>query len=197
MRLILASTSRYRRALLEQLRLPFEAVAPRYEEEHDLALPPADLVVELARRKAQSLAALYPDALILGSDQLAELDGAILGKPGTPERAVAQLLQMAGRTHRLLTGVALVDGATGATEAALTVHTMRMRPLTQQEAEAYVLHDHPVDCAGSYKVESLGVALFEAMEGDDHTAIVGLPLTRVVTLLGNRGMSVLGMRTSQ
>lgn len=192
MRLILASTSRYRRALLEQLGLPFEALPPQYEEEHDLALPPEELVVELARRKARSLAATCPDALILGSDQLAELDGAILGKPGTRERAVAQLLRMQGRTHRLLTGVALHDAARGVTETALAVHVMRMRPLTPPQAEAYVRADEPVDCAGSYKVESRGIALFEAMEGDDHTGIVGLPLTRVVNLLLQRGLPVLG-----
>lgn len=190
-RIVLASTSRYRRALLEQLRLPFEVAAPDYEERHDLPLTPEELVVELARGKARSLSSAWPDALILGSDQAAELDGEILGKPGTPERAVEQLMRLAGRTHRLLTAVALYDARAGTTATALTTHEMTMRPLSRVEAEAYVRSDDPVDCAGSYKVESLGIALFERMRGDDHTGIVGLPLTAVVSLLGAHGVSLM------
>lgn len=192
-RLVLASTSRYRRALLEQLRLPFEVAAPAYEERHDLPLAPEALVVELACGKARSLAAAYPDALILGSDQAAELDGAILGKPGSQERAVDQLMRLAGRTHRLLTAVALHDGRAGTTATALTVHEMTMRSLSRAQAVAYVRADDPVDCAGSYKVESLGIALFERMRGEDHTGIVGLPLTRVVDLLLAHGLLPLGV----
>jgi septum formation protein len=188
--LVLASTSRYRRALLDRLGLAYEARAPLYEEEHDLALPPDELVQELARRKAVSLGPVCPDALVLGADQVAELDGAVLLKPGTPERAVEQLGRLAGRTHRLLTGVALHDPRSGRTEVALDVHRMTLRPLTEAQRRAYVARDQPVDCAGAYKVEEAGIALFEAMEGRDFTAIVGLPLTVVVTLLGRFGYDV-------
>lgn len=188
--LVLASTSRYRRELLDRLGLAYEARAPLYEEEHHLALPPAELVVELARRKAESLAAACPEALIIGADQVAELDGTVLLKPGTVEGAVAQLARLAGRTHRLLTGVAVHDPRAGRTEAALDVHRMTMRPLAEPQLRAYVERDHPVDCAGAYKVEAAGIALFEALEGRDFTAIVGLPLTLVVTLLGRFGYAV-------
>lgn len=188
--IILASTSRYRAALLEQLCLPFTAVAPAYEEEHALPLPPEELVVELARRKAESVAGEHPGALIIGSDQGAEVDGQLLGKPGTADRAVAQLMRLSGRTHRLLTGVALHDARTGTTRAELTVHRMRMRAFSEQEARRYVQRDQPVDCAGAYKVESLGIALFEGMTGDDCSAIVGLPLLSVVRLLHGAGVSI-------
>lgn len=188
---VLASTSRYRRALMDQLRLDYVAVAPEYEEENDLELPPEQLVRLLARKKAESLAARFPDSLIIGADQVAELDGQLLFKPGTAERAVAQLLTLAGRTHRLVTGVAVHSPSQDRTEVVVDVHRMVMRPLTPKQAAFYVAHDDPVDCAGAYKVESLGVALFEAMEGRDHTGIVGLPLTRVVQLLGRFGVDVL------
>jgi septum formation protein len=189
--LVLASTSRYRRALLDRLGLPFVVASPPYQEEQELPLTPPALVVELARRKAESVAPLHPDALILGCDQVAALGDDILGKPGTRERAVEQLMQLAGRTHRLLTGVALLDARTGETVTAISMHEMTMRPFARSEAERYVEMDAPVDCAGAYKVESLGVALFESMSGDDHTGIIGLPLTRVVTLLGRHGIHVL------
>jgi len=188
--LVLASTSRYRRALLDRLGLPYEARAPLYEEEHDLGLPPDQLVVELARRKAESLARVCPDALVIGADQVAELDGAVLLKPGTVERAVEQLGRLAGRTHRLLTGVAVHDARSGLSEVALDVHRMTLRPLRESQLRAYVARDQPTDCAGAYKVEEAGIALFEAMEGRDFTAIVGLPLTVVVTLLGRFGYDV-------
>lgn len=185
--LVLASTSRYRRELMDRLGVPYEARAPLYDEEHDLGLVPDDLVQELARRKAESLAAACPDALVIGADQVAELDGAVLLKPGSVDAAVAQLRSLAGRTHRLLTGVAVHDPRSGRTEVALDVHRMTMRPLGEPALRAYVERDRPVDCAGAYKVECAGVALFEAMEGRDFTAIVGLPLTVVVTLLGRFG----------
>ncbi len=181
--LVLASTSRYRRALLGQLGVPFEAAAPAYEEEHDLALPAGELVVELASRKAGSLAGRFPEALIVGSDQVAELDGRILLKPGTVERAAAQLAELAGRTHRLLTGLVVHEPASGRTERLLDVHEMSVRPLTEDQIAAYVAAEQPVDCAGAYKVEGPGIALFSAMRGEDYSGIIGLPLTKLVTLL--------------
>ena len=181
--LVLASTSSYRRTLLGQLGIPFAAERPAYEEEHDLQMDPEALVVALALNKARSLMDRHPAALILGSDQVAELDGQILGKPGTAHRAVEQLRALSGRTHRLLTGVALVDAATGRCESCLDVQHMTMRPLGREQLEAYVRQDQPLDCAGAYKVEGPGIALFSSMKGEDYTGIIGLPLTRVVGLL--------------
>ena len=195
MRIILASTSRYRRELVKRLNVPVESLAPPYDEDADKAahahLPIEDLVMHLARGKAASLAALHPDALVIGSDQMGELDGARLGKPHTVEAACAQLASMAGRAHRLHTAVAVHHGASGRVETALDTHHLVMRPLTTAEIERYVRADDPVDCAGSYRVESLGIALFERVTGDDFTAVIGLPLTKTVSLLGRFGVGVL------
>jgi septum formation protein len=195
MKIILASTSRYRRELVARLGLDVECVAPPYDEEVDKAahphLPLPDLARHLARGKARSLAAEHPDALVIGSDQIAEIDGWRLSKPHTPEGARTQLRRLAGREHRLHTAVALHHGATGRTEEALDVHRLKMRALTDDEIDAYVRRDAPLDCAGSYRVESLGVALFERITGDDYTAVIGLPLTRLTELLGRFGVSVL------
>jgi septum formation protein len=176
---------------MDRLGLPYRAESPPYEEEHDLGLETAKLVVELATRKAQSLRARCPDSLIIAADQIAEIDGRRLFKPGTVERAVAQLGELAGRTHRLVTGLVVLDAASGRLESALDVELMTMRPLTNEQARAYVEADQPLDCAGAYKVEALGVALFATMRGDDHTAIVGLPLTKLVALLGRFGVDPL------
>jgi len=188
MRLVLASTSRYRHELLTRLGLPFEAVAPRYAEEHDLDLAPERLVVELAARKAESLGADYADGLIIGSDQVAEIDGEILTKPGTPERALAQLERLAGREHRLLTGLVVFEPKTKRSERTLDVHTLRLRALSRSQLRTYVEDESPLDCAGSYKIEGRGIALFESMRGDDYTGIIGLPLTRLVELLARFGV---------
>jgi MAF protein len=182
-RLVLASSSRYRQDLMRRLGAPFEAVAPDYQEQHDLELPVEQLVLELALRKARSLAPRFPEALIIGSDQLAELDGRMLLKPGTVDRARAQLTRLAGRTHRLLTGLVVLEPRTGRVERELDIHRMTLRPLTAEQIAAYVELESPLDCAGSYKVEGPGIALFSAMEGTDFSAIIGLPLTRLVTLL--------------
>lgn len=185
--LVLASTSRHRRALLRQVGLPVEALAPPYEEEHQLDLPVEQLVQELARRKAVSLAARCPQALIIGADQVAEVQGQVLLKPGTAARARAQLASLAGRTHRLLTGLAVHEPATGRTEQCLDEHQMTLRPLTAAQIAAYVAADSPLDCAGSYKVESVGMLLFTAMQGQDYSGIIGLPVTRLVSLLQRFG----------
>ena len=193
-RLILASTSKYRRELLSRLGLPFEAVTPLFDEDAEKpklgALAPEALVAYLARMKAESLADTFPDAVIIGSDQAVDLDGEVLGKPGTEERAVAQLMRLSGRTHRLLTAVAVHDAARRMTEQALDVHEVEMRRFGEREARAYVAREQPLDCAGSLKVEGLGVALLERLTGDDFTAVIGLPLTRVVSLLARLGIEV-------
>ena len=181
--LILASTSPYRRDLMGRLGVEFVAVAPEYEEEHDLDLPPDRLVVELAVRKARSLAGRHPDDLIIGSDQVAELDGRILLKPGGIQRAKRQLRELSGRTHRLLTGLAVFQPSSGRLETILDVHHMTLRDLTDDEISAFVESEKPINCAGAYKVEGPGIALFESMTGDDYTGIIGLPLTKLVGLL--------------
>lgn len=185
--IVLASTSTYRRRLLEQVRLTFETAAPEYAEEHDSALDPDELVLELAARKARSLGDCYPRALIIGADQVAEADGQVLHKPGSAEQARQQLAALAGRTHRLLTGVAVFEPSSGRLERALDVHRMTMRPLSAAQIATYVQREQPIDCAGAYKVEGLGIALFAAMSGDDYTGIIGLPLTTTLDLLGRFG----------
>jgi septum formation protein len=189
--IVLASTSRYRRALLDALGLEYLAKSPRFEELARSELTAAETAVAFARGKAESLRSDHPDAWIIGADQTAELDGQILGKPGTPERAVEQLARLAGRVHRLNTAVALADPSSGSVAHRLVVHEMSMRRLSRAQIEAYVARDLPIDCAGSYKVESLGVALFEEMRGTDHTAIVGLPITALTDLLAAAGFDLL------
>lgn len=194
--IILASTSKYRRELVQRLGVPVSSAAPLCDEDVEKAahahLPIAELAVHLATAKARSVAAQRPDALVIGSDQIGELDGVALGKPGSYDAACAQLERMSGREHRLYTAVAVVHGASGRVETALDVHSLTMRSLTRAEIERYVRADDPIDCAGSYRVESLGVALFERIRGDDFTAVIGLPLTAVVSLLTRFGVRVLG-----
>lgn len=190
-RLVLASTSPYRREQLATLGIPFEVAAPDYEEEKDLDLAPEELVVRFARAKAESLGRRYPDALIIGSDQAPVFHGRILGKPGSEEAARAQLARLAGRTHRLLTAVALFSPAQSRCVSELDVARMRLRPLTQEQIRAYVAVDRPLDCSGSYKTEALGVVLFEEMRTQDPTALVGLPLLRLGRLLRTFGVEPL------
>ncbi|MEL6181596.1 MAG: nucleoside triphosphate pyrophosphatase [Myxococcota bacterium] len=192
--LILASSSPYRVELLGRLGLAFEAHAHRCDEAQLKVHQPAPEVLasELARRKALSLVEAHPGALILGSDQVAvDADGAILSKPGTVERAVAQLKRLRGREHRLVTAVALVGPDGQVIDEALNIHTMTLRgDLSDAELRAYVDRDRPLDCAGSYKIESLGIALFQAIRGEDFTAIVGLPMVAVVSMLRRAGLAV-------
>lgn len=193
MQLLLASTSSYRRALLARLGLPFEAVPPPFDEEVAkralAALSVEELSMELARGKARSVA--RPGSLVIGSDQIAVIDGMRLDKPGTVEAARAQLRHLAGRTHRLVTSVVVVNGTTGEEHTAIDVHTLTMRSLDDGQIARYVDRDRPLDCAGSYKIESAGVALFESVEGRDATAIVGLPLLAVTAILRRFGMDPL------
>lgn len=174
--LILASASPYRRELLARLGLPFACEAPDIDEEalQRTALAPADIAAALAERKAAAVAARHPGAVVIGSDQLVHLDGAILGKPGGPEAAAAQLARLAGRTHELLTAVCVLHphGA----ERTVVAARLAMRPLADADIARYLAADRPFDCAGAYKLERRGIALFTAIACDDHTAIVGLPL---------------------
>jgi septum formation protein len=187
--LILASTSRYRQELLSRLRIPFEAVAPEVDE---TALPgeaPAALAERLALAKARAVAARFPGAVVLGSDQVAELDGNAIGKPGTHENATGQLRRMSGREVVFQTAVAVV--APGVTAIERAEVRVRFRELSDAAIEAYLRADEPYDCAGSAKVESLGIALLEAVESDDPTALVGLPLIRTCALLRRAGLEPL------
>lgn len=192
-RLVLASTSRYRRQLLGRLGVPFEAVAPACHEENPDGLPPLELARELSIRKARAVS--ISSGLVIGSDQVVDLDGEVLGKPGTAERAVDQLCRLAGREHRLITGVAVRDAADGRLEVDVDVHRLTMRALDRATLAAYVAHDQPLDCAGSYLLERRGIALFERIEADpdtaDDTAIIGLPLQKLCRLLRRFGYDVL------
>jgi septum formation protein len=193
-RILLASTSRYRRALLARLGRPFDVEPSRYDEEVGKAelahLDHGALALALAHGKAAEVAARFPDAVVIGGDQIAELDGERLDKPGTSERASAQLTRLAGRTHRLLTAVVVRRGHRA--EEHLHVHELSMRPLTPAQIEAYVARDAPLDSCGSYRIEATGVALFERIRGDDATAIEGLPLLWLAGALERVGVVVLG-----
>lgn len=189
--LVLASTSPYRRKLLERLRIPFTAAEPLCDEAaaKRVALAPEGLAQRLAREKAQSVRGAHPGAYVLGGDQVAAVDGVILDKPGTEAAARAQLAQLSGREHRLLTAICLVDPSGGLREH-LHVHTLSMRALEPDAIVRYVELDRPLDCCGSYRVESLGIALFERVEGEDFTAIEGLPLMALSAMLREAGFRV-------
>lgn len=188
-RLILASTSPYRRELLARLGLPFECRPPLVDEEalkrQFGPIAPEDLAAALAEAKAAGLAQSQPDATLIGSDQLATCDGRILGKPGDAQAAIEQLQAMSGREHRLITALAVRRD--GTVHRHTDVTTLRMRPLNDVEIRRYVAADQPYDCAGSYKLESRGIALFDRIESSDQTAIVGLPLIALVTILRDLG----------
>jgi septum formation protein len=189
--LILGSTSRYRRELLERLRLPFEVHAPDVDETPHPGEAPAALAQRLALAKAHAVAAAHPDAVVIGSDQVADLDGQPIGKPGTHERAVQQLRAMRGRSIVFQTAVAVVCRASGYEGSALVPVTVRFRDLSDAEIEHYLRTEQPYDCAGSAKCETLGIALLEAIESDDPTALVGLPLIRTSALLRAAGIDPL------
>ncbi len=189
--LILASTSRYRRELLQRLRLPFEVVAPEVDETPQRGEAPAALALRLARAKAQEVARRHPEAIVIGSDQVADLDGEPLGKPGTHARAVTQLQRMSGRTLVFQTAVAVVCAARRFERALLAPVRVSVRPLRPEEIEHYLQLEQPYDCAGSAKSETLGIALLSAIESDDPTALVGLPLIRTCALLREAGLDPL------
>jgi septum formation protein len=189
--LILGSTSRYRRELLERLRLPFEAVAPDVDETARPGESPADLALRLAWAKAREVSARHPGAVVIGSDQVADLDGMPLGKPGDRERAVAQLRLMSGRAVIFQTAVAVVRSDTGYAQACVVPVTVRVRTIADDEIGHYLDAEQPFDCAGSAKAEALGIALLQAIESDDPTALMGLPLIRTCQMLREAGIDPL------
>jgi septum formation protein len=187
--LILASTSRYRRELLQRLRLPFDVVSPEVDETPLPGEAPAALALRLALAKARAVQARQPGAVVIGSDQVADLDGEPIGKPHTHERAVAQLTRLSGRSVVFQTGVAVVSP--GFERALLASVRVRFRALAPAEIEHYLRTEQPYDCAGSAKSETLGIALLEAIDSDDPTALVGLPLIRTCALLREAGIDPL------
>lgn len=189
--LILASTSRYRRELLERLRLPFEVVAPLVDETPLPGEQPAALAQRLALAKAHAVALQRPDAVVIGSDQVADLDGEPIGKPGTHERAVAQLQRMRGRRITFQTAVAVVRADRAYARVQLAPVGVRFRALGDAEIEHYLRTEEPYDCAGSAKCETLGIALLDAIDSDDPTALVGLPLIRTCAMLREAGLDPL------
>ncbi len=190
--LILGSTSRYRRELMSRLHLPFEVVAPEVDETPLPDESPDVLARRLALAKAQAVARLHPQAVVIGSDQVADLAGDPLGKPGTHERAVQQLQRMRGQTVVFQTAVAVVCLATGYEALDLAPVRVRFRNLSDAEIETYLRLETPYDCAGSAKSEGLGIALLEAIDNDDPTALVGLPLIRTCRMLRAAGVPLLG-----
>ncbi len=192
MPLILASSSVYRRELLQRLRLPFECVSPAIDESARPDETPATTAVRLALEKARAVAAAHPQALIIGSDQVAELDGTPLGKPGNHANAVCQLRAMRGQRVVFHTALCLLDAASGHHQLENAVTTVQLLALTDAQIERYLQLEQPYDCAGSAKVESLGIALAEKITSDDPTALIGLPLIILVSMLKREGIEVLG-----
>jgi septum formation protein len=188
---VLGSTSRYRRELMERLRVPFTVAAPHVDETPLPGEAPKALALRLALAKAKAVAALHPEAVVIGSDQVADLAGQPLGKPGEHERAVAQLRQMRGQTVIFQTALAVVCLATGFEQVDLAEVRVVFRDLSDEEIEAYLQAEKPYDCAGSAKSEGLGIALLESIDNDDPTALIGLPLIRTARLLRQAGVKLL------
>lgn len=175
--LILASTSRYRRDLLQRLGVPFECIAPGADEARLPDEPPAAMASRLARLKAEVVAARHPQALVIGSDQVALRGHEILGKPGTVERCREQLRASSGKEVVFLTAVHVIDGMAGRTESHVDRTVVKFRELADAEIDRYIERDQPLDCAGGFKAEALGIALFDRIESDDPTGLTGLPLS--------------------
>jgi septum formation protein len=190
--LILGSTSRYRRELLERLRVPFNVVSPEVDETPLAGEAPHALATRLALAKAKAVAALHPSAVVIGSDQVADLNGEPLGKPGTHERAVVQLQRMRGQTVVFQTAVSVVCLDSQFEQTELAQIKVRFRDLSDAEIEAYLRAEEPYDCAGSAKSEGLGIALLDAIDNDDPTALIGLPMIRTARLLRAAGIDLLG-----
>ncbi len=189
-RLLLASSSSYRRELLSRLQLRFDCCAPEIDETALEGELPEQLVRRLACEKAQALTMHYPNHLIIGSDQVAVLEHDILGKPHTFERAQEQLRACSGKSATFLTGLALLDSRTGYVQVDCIPFTVHFRAINDQQIERYLQAEQPFDCAGSFKAEGLGVSLFRSTEGADVTSLIGLPLIRLVEMLNRAGVEV-------
>ena len=188
MQLVLASSSPYRRELLQRLRLPFSVGIPNVDETPLAEESPRDTSLRLAIAKARALAPSHPNALIIGSDQVALLNGQQLGKPGTHARATAQLRAMRGQSLRFHTALCLLNSATGIEHHAVDITEVHMRDYSDAEIERYLQAEQPYDCAGSAKSEGYGITMIAALRGDDPNALVGLPLIRLVSMLHAEGV---------
>lgn len=186
--IVLASTSKYRQTLLSKLHLPFEAAKPNCDETPLVDESPQDLVCRLAEGKATSLANVYPEALIIGSDQVACFEGTILGKPGNRSNAIAQLMACSGRTVTFHTGLCLHNAAKNTSRTIREDFHVHFRALSQQQIERYVDQEQPFDCAGSFKSEGYGICLFERLEGRDPNSLIGLPLIALLELFAHEGV---------
>ena len=189
--LILGSTSRYRKELLTRLRIPFETASPDVDETPHSNESPKDLALRLALAKARAVALKHPDAVVIGSDQVADLDGIPLGKPGNHTNAILQLQRMRGKTVIFQTALSVVCIATGYERTDLAEVKVKFRDLSDAEIETYLRAEEPYDCAGSAKSEGLGIALLDAIDNDDPTALIGLPLIRTCQMLREAGVKLL------
>lgn len=190
-RLVLASTSPYRRQLLERFGLPFQSAAPNIDERRRPGESAQVMVLRLAEAKARAIAAMYPNALVIGSDQVACIEEDVLGKPGERANAIAQLERASGRTVVFQTGLCLLDTASGHAQTLVEPYRVHFRRLNRRQIEGYLDREQPFDCAGSFKSEGLGIALFERLEGDDPNTLIGLPLIRLISLLESKGIHLL------
>lgn len=189
-RLVLASTSPYRRELLARLRVPFETFAPGVDEGALINETPSDLALRLACAKACAGQAAYPDALIIGCDQVAVVGSTLLNKPGNHARAVEQLTLIGGQTVSFYTALCLLNARTSRQQSAITPFTVHMRKLTSAAIERYLQMEKPYDCAGSARIEGLGITLVAGLAGNDHNALIGLPLIELCKMLGNEGIEL-------
>lgn len=189
--LVLASTSPFRKALLAKLGIPFDVDAPDVDESPLDNETPEQLVERLACAKAVKVADKYPDALVIGSDQVAVVEGQILGKPGDHAKALRQLQQASGKTVTFLTGLCLHNAATGQNQSEVVPFKVVFRNLAAQQIENYLQAEQPYHCAGSFKSEGLGIALFERLEGEDPNTLIGLPLIRLVRMLEKEGVNII------
>jgi septum formation protein len=189
--LILGSTSRYRKELLTRLRIPFETASPDVDETPHSNESPKDLALRLALAKARAVALKYPEAVVIGSDQVADLEGTPLGKPGNHANAILQLQRMRGKTVIFQTALSVVCIATGYERTDLAEVKVKFRDLSDAEIETYLRAEEPYDCAGSAKSEGLGIALLDAIVNDDPTALIGLPLIKTCQMLREAGMKLL------
>ncbi len=188
--LVLGSTSPFRCNLLQKLGIPFTTAAPDIDERPLQDEPPAELVARLALTKAEAVATRYPSALIIGSDQVASIGSQILGKPGNRENAISQLLAASGKRVTFYTGLCLLNSANGHKQVACETFHVHFRNLAHTQIERYIDREKPYNCAGSFKSEGLGISLFKRLEGEDPNSLIGLPLIRLVSMLGNEGVQV-------
>ncbi len=187
--LVLASSSPFRRELLEKLGLTFICDSPDIDEAAQVDETPQQLVARLAQEKAKAVATRHPDALIIASDQCAILDGSIIGKPGNHKTAIHQLQAASGKQVKFLTSLVLLNSGTGKLQIEICPFSVYFRTLSSEEIEGYLNKEQPYNCAGSFKSEGLGITLFQRLEGDDPNTLIGLPLIRLTAMLGNEGIS--------